>query len=68
LEVYRVDAKPAQIKRLKAAAATYGLLTSGGSDWHNPERNAPLGHFWVGSGKVQPLMRALGLDGQSAEA
>lgn len=67
LEVHRFAARPAQIRRLKAAAATFGLLTSGGSDWHNPERNAPLGHFWVGSAKVAPLLSALGFGAAPGE-
>lgn len=62
LEVHRPDARPAQIKRLRTAARSRGLVTSGGSDWHNTRRNTALGHFWVGRSKVEPLLELLGIE------
>lgn len=62
LEVHRPEARPSQIKRLRAAARSRDLFTSGGSDWHNLRRNSTLGTFWVGRSKVEPLLEALGID------
>lgn len=61
LEVHRPEARPAQVKRLRAAARSRNLFTTGGSDWHNTRRNTVLGHFWVGRSKVEPFVEALGL-------
>lgn len=61
LEVHRPEARPGHVRRLGKAARAHGLVTSGGSDWHNTRRNAALGVFWVGSGKVGPLLELLGL-------
>ena len=62
LEVHRPDARPGRVRRLSKAARQAGLVTSGGSDWHNLRRNTALGHFWVGSGKIEPLLEALGIE------
>ncbi len=59
LEVHRPDAPASRVKRLSKAAQKAGLVTTGGSDWHNPRRNAPLGHFWVGSAKVRPFVELM---------
>ena len=61
LEVYRPRSRPDQIRRLKRLARSAGLLMSGGSDWHDPERNDPLGDFWVTGGEVGRLLEAGGL-------
>ena len=61
LEVHRPEARNRVVRRLRNAAKREGLVTSGGSDWHNLRRNRPLGHFWVGRGKVEPLIELLGL-------
>lgn len=63
LEVHRPETRPSYVRRLKSAAKTHGLVTSGGSDWHNLERNLQLGQFWVGQGKIEPLIERLGLGG-----
>jgi predicted metal-dependent phosphoesterase TrpH len=47
LETYRPQSHPQQIRRLEGIARTAGLFTTGGSDWHSPERNEPLGAFHV---------------------
>jgi predicted metal-dependent phosphoesterase TrpH len=62
LEVHRSGAPPSRIRRLSKAARASGLVTSGGSDWHNLRRNAALGHFWVGSSKIVPLLDLLGIE------
>lgn len=61
LEVYRPWADADQVRRLKTAARTAGLLVSGGSDWHDPDRNRPLGDFFVTSGEVGALLAEGGL-------
>lgn len=61
LEVYRPGTRPAQVQRLRNVAKTAGLLPSGGSDWHDPERNDPLGSFWVGPEEIGALLEAGGL-------
>jgi predicted metal-dependent phosphoesterase TrpH len=67
LEVHRSGAPPTRIRRLSKAARESGLVTSGGSDWHNLRRNAVLGHFWVGSSKIVPLLDLLGIEAFSAD-
>ena len=62
LEVHRSGAPPSRVRRLSKAARESGLVTSGGSDWHNLRRNAVLGHFWVGSSKILPLLDLLGIE------
>ena len=62
LEVHRPETRPSYARRLKNAANKRGLLTSGGSDWHDLRRNRSLGHFWVGQGKIEPLIERLGIE------
>lgn len=59
LEVYRPRSGPAQIQRLLRRAATSGLCVTGGSDWHNPDRNGPLGSFSVSEAQVEHFLRLL---------
>lgn len=63
LEVYRPSNSNRTVRTLKAAAAERGLVVTGGSDWHNPERNDPLGAFWVTSGQIRDFRAELGLSG-----
>jgi predicted metal-dependent phosphoesterase TrpH len=62
LEVHRPEAPASRVRRLSNAARQSGLVTSGGSDWHNLSRNTVLGHFWVGSSKILPLLELLGIE------
>ena len=56
LEVYRPKSSPGHIRRLLALARERSLLVSGGSDWHDPERNEPLGNFFVTGDEVAGLL------------
>lgn len=61
LEVYRPRPRRAQVLRLESICKTTGLFTSGGSDWHNPDRGGALGDFFVSSDEVEGLLHAGGL-------
>lgn len=61
LEVYRPGNRPEWQRRLASAAARTGLVVSGGSDWHDPERNRPLGDFHVRADEVSELLRIGGM-------
>lgn len=63
LEAYRPGHKPRQSRRILERARARGLLVSGGSDWHDPDRNAPLGTFHVLHRQVAPLLDRLGVRG-----
>ena len=62
LEVYRPGNSARTERDLKKAAQEHHLVVSGGSDWHNLERNDPLGAFWVTSAQVKDFRTELGLD------
>lgn len=51
IECYRPRTGPTELARLQRTAAAYGLLVSGGSDWHG-EWSGPLGTFFVPASKV----------------
>ncbi len=57
LEVYRPRSTPHQVQVLKRAAETAGLLMTGGSDWHDPQRES-LGTFFVTEEEVGGLIEA----------
>jgi 3',5'-nucleoside bisphosphate phosphatase len=46
--------------RLRRAAESYGLLLSGGSDWHGDWQGRP-GDFFVPADQIAPLLERLGL-------
>ena len=56
LEAYRPLSGADQVRRIERIARSAGLLVTGGSDWHSPDRNPPLGDFHVPSGTLDPLM------------
>lgn len=60
LEVHRPGNGPSQTRRLLERARSAGLLVSGGSDWHDLDRNEPLGTFSVSDAEVAGLLEALG--------
>ena len=62
LEVFRPSNSGRTTRQLRAAAEEHGLLVSGGSDWHNEERNDPLGAFWVTSGQLKDFRAELQLE------
>lgn len=57
LEVYRPRSTPRHVKKLERVAETAGLLMTGGSDWHDPERDL-LGSFFVTEEQVGRLIEA----------
>ena len=59
LEVYRPRSTPRHVRKLERAAETAGLLMTGGSDWHDPDRD-PLGSFFVTEEQVGRLIEAGG--------
>lgn len=63
LEVYRPGNSGRTVRTLQAAAEEHDLLVTGGSDWHNPDRNDPLGAFWVTSGQLKAFRSELALEG-----
>lgn len=67
LEVYRPRSTAAHIRKLERVAKSAGLLVTGGSDWHNPERGQTLGSFYVTEEDVGELLEAGGLSGGSTE-
>jgi len=60
LEVYRPRATPRHLRKLERAAERDGLIMTGGSDWHDPERGYPLGSFFVTEEDVGELIEAGG--------
>lgn len=61
LEVYRPRHKRSQVLRLESICKSTGLLMSGGSDWHNPDRGTELGDFHVTGDEIEGLLQAGGL-------
>lgn len=60
LEVLRPSTSRRGEERLRGAAKAAGLVLSGGSDWHDPDRNDPLGTFWVDEPELRPLFDEAG--------
>jgi len=61
MEVYRPRSTPGHIRKLERAAKAAGLLLTGGSDWHDPERGYPLGSFYVTEEEVGELIEEGGV-------
>ena len=55
IECFRPAYSPADSALLAGLAARHGLLTTGGSDWHGPNRG-PLGDFSVAPAAVERLL------------
>lgn len=60
LEVYRPNHSRDRTRRLEGRARSAGLLVTGGSDWHGPERGE-LGEFRVQSREVAAFLEVGGL-------
>ena len=58
VEVYRPRSQRTQVGKLRRAAESAGLLVSGGSDWHDPDRGGALGDFFVTEEQVGALLEA----------
>lgn len=56
LEAYRPNHAPYQVKDLMNRARRYGLVATGGSDWHGPDRGRELGDFYVTADEVQDFL------------
>jgi 3',5'-nucleoside bisphosphate phosphatase len=61
IEVYRPFARPDDVRRLEKQARSSELWTTGGSDWHGPERGDALGAFAVSGEQIGPFLKAGGL-------
>ncbi|HEV2080367.1 MAG TPA: PHP domain-containing protein [Allosphingosinicella sp.] len=57
IECYRPAQTPAQSHLLEATAKEFGLLCTGGSDWHGPQR-AALGDFYIRSSEIRGFLEA----------
>lgn len=60
LEVYRPNHSASFTLQLEAIQRSYGLLRTGGSDWHGPE-DGSLGDFYVTGDEVEAFLDAGGL-------
>jgi hypothetical protein len=61
LEVYRPRHNPLYTLRLEGLCKAWKLLSSGGSDWHGPDRGVELGDFFVTSEEVADLLEEGGI-------
>lgn len=52
IEVFRPNHAPYQVRDLQDRARRFGLVATGGSDWHGPDRGRELGEFHVTSDEV----------------
>ncbi len=59
VEIYRPYNSEGWIQELETAAVGYDLLRTGGSDWHNLERNTRLGDFAVQAEQVAEFLERL---------
>lgn len=60
VECYRPSLTPVEVEILLGTARHFGLLPTGGSDWHGPHR-AALGDFFVRPDQVRGVLEAGGL-------
>ncbi|MEX2528945.1 MAG: PHP domain-containing protein [Gemmatimonadota bacterium] len=61
LEVFRPRNSARWVLELEGLARHYGLVVSGGSDWHGPAGGSDLGDFHVGADEVGRLLELGGL-------
>ena len=67
LEVFRPPGRSASVEVLNEAARRHGLLVTGGSDWHGPERGSELGAFTVAGHEVAAFLAAGGMQADAGE-
>ena len=60
IEVYRPRTPRDRVIRLEEWARRFGLLVTGGSDWHGPD-DGTLGEFRVSGSEVARFLSAGGL-------
>jgi len=63
IEIWHPQHGPVAVRRLRALAARYGLLETGGSDFHGPQRGADVGELPVPASALQRLKDAAGVPG-----
>lgn len=63
VEVWHPQHGPSATRRLRALAGTFGLLVTGGSDFHGPSRGVDLGELQVPASVVAHLKEAAGVSG-----
>jgi predicted metal-dependent phosphoesterase TrpH len=63
IEVWHPQHGPASVRRWRAFARQHGLLETGGTDFHAPERGFDLGDLPVPAGVLGPLKEAAGVPG-----
>lgn len=61
LEVYRPWSRAGHMVALERAARNAGLLVTGGSDWHGPQKGPSLGDFFVTGDEVAEFLEEGGL-------
>jgi hypothetical protein len=59
IEVYRPACSGNQLLYVEKAVEHFGLLATGGSDWHGRDRDPPLGAFSVAHSRIRRFMDAL---------
>ena len=59
LEAYRPGWSRRRSRRVEDYAEAFDLVLTGGSDWHNPDRNGRLGDFWVTTDRIQRFLHLL---------
>ena len=59
IEVYYPEHTPEQIKLYKAIALKEGLILTGGSDFHTPDRGASIGDCGIGEDNLKILLNNL---------
>ena len=63
IEVWHPQHGPAAVRRWRTFARTHGLLETGGSDFHGPDRGFDLGDLPVPTAVIGPLKEAAGVPG-----
>jgi len=61
IEVYRPQSEGTEMLYLEMVAEDFGLMISGGSDWHGFPNDPPLGSFYVKENIAAPLLESLGV-------
>jgi predicted metal-dependent phosphoesterase TrpH len=63
IEIWHPQHGPAAVRRLRALAARFDLIETGGSDFHGPHRGADVGELPVPASALQRLKDAAGVPG-----
>ena len=60
LEAYRPRWTRSRVRQVVKMARSAGLVVTGGSDWHGPDRNGSLGDFWVPGQRIEGFLERFG--------